>query len=133
MLLPTPARERATAKGLAIATLVYGTVVVIAYLVGWISLRGCEWASAIPCWLVASWYVAAAWRGEATPLHRWGWLLLAIGWALVGAAFAFRPGTGRWVSLSSAVPALLGGFGTVWLANWQRLESEQAGEGGNEP
>ncbi len=120
-------------KGLAIVTLLYGVIVIFAYLLGWISPRGCEWASAIPCWLVASWYFAAAWRSEATALHRWGWLLLSMGWTLMGIAFAFRPGIGRWVSLSSAVPSLLGGFGTVWLANWQQQEREQASKGGNEP
>jgi|GEM_PF-812864 len=132
MLPSSSAREGAVVKGLAIVTLLYGGIVVIAYLVGWLSPRGCEWASAIPCWLVASWYVAATWRGEATTLHRWGWLLLAMGWALIGIAFAFRPGMGRWVSLSGAIPALLGGFGTVWLANWQEQEIRQTREGGKE-
>lgn len=103
---------------LTVAVILFGGSVLIAYLAGWLSPRWCEVLSAVPCWVVAGWYSGAALWGQGTTLHRWGWILLTVGWFLIGLAFAFRPGLGRIVALSSAMPCLLGGFGTVLLANW---------------
>ncbi len=121
--------ERKWALALAILTIVYGMVVATVYLVGWIAPRTCEGLSALPCFVVAGWYGGLLGRRHGTPLHRWGWLLLLIGWSLVGLAFLLPATTGRWVALSSAVPTLLAGFGTTLLANWYA----HVEEGGTQP
>lgn len=105
-------------RRLTIGVFVYGAVVLVVYLAGWLSPRACEELSAVPCLAVAAWYAGAVKFGSGTTIHRWGWLLLTIGWLMIGAAFLLRPGIGRIAALSGAVPTVLGGFGTVWLANW---------------
>jgi len=114
--------------GLAIAVLIYGAVVLFAYIVGWVSPRTCEGLSSAPCLVVAGWYAWMVGSREGTLLHKWGWALFAFGWLLVGIAFLLPSGTGRLVALSSAAPILLVGFGTTFLANWYGHE-----EGGMNP
>lgn len=114
--MATDARKRAT--GLAVLVLIYGAIILFVYLVGWISPRMCEGLSSIPCFTVAGWYVWMVGSQRGMILHRWGWTLFAFGWFLVGLAFLLPSGVGRLVSLSSAAPTLLVGFGTTFLARW---------------
>jgi len=106
------------ATGLTVAVLIYGAAVLFAYLVGWVSPRICEGLSSVPCFVVAVWYAWMAGSQQGSLLHKWGWVLFAMGWSLVGIAFLLPSGTGRLVALSSAAPTLLVGFGTTFLANW---------------
>jgi hypothetical protein len=116
-------------KRLTITILVYGAIVTVAYLAGWVAPRVYEGASALPCWIVAAWYARTAWHGEAILLCRWGWGVLAFGWLLVGGAFLLPPGTARGLTLASAGTALTIGFLTVWLAHW----NPPGTEGGEAP
>ncbi len=112
------AENQKLARGLAVAVLIYGVIVIVAYLAGWIPPRVCEGLSSVPCFLVAVWYAWIAAGEQGTVLHKWGWSLFALGWFLVGIAFLLPAGIGRLVALSSAAPTLLVGFGTTFLANW---------------
>ncbi|MER3500180.1 MAG: hypothetical protein IMHGJWDQ_000771 [Candidatus Fervidibacter sp.] len=112
------ATRRKWVNTLTFAVLLYGSVVAVAYLGGWVSPRTCEGLSALPCFLVAGWYGVCVGKGLGTLVQRWGWALMASGWVFVGMAFLLPEGTGRLVALSSAVPTLLVGFLTTLLALW---------------
>lgn len=112
------AEKQKLINSLALIVLVYGLVVVIAYLAGWISPRVCEGLSSVPCFLMAGWYAWMVKGEKGTLIQKWGWGLFAIGWLLVGVAFLLPSGTMRLVALSSAAPTLLFGFGSTLLANW---------------
>ena len=116
--MPMITERQKWATGLTVAVLIYGAVVLFAYIVGWVSPRTCEGLSSVPCLVVAGWYAWMAGSRQGSLLHKWAWALFALGWFLVGIAFLLPSGTGRLLVLSSAAPTLLVGFGTTLLVNW---------------
>jgi len=96
--MPMTAEGQKWVTGLAIAVLIYGAVVLFAYIVGWVSPRTCEGLSSVPCFVVAGWYAWTVGNREGTPLHKWGWALfvdrLAFGRGSVSTAFWDRKVSG---------------------------------------